>query len=107
MNLRQWLVERAISHEEASQLFGVTPGVVESWLKHGVPRTRRPDVVARTSGEVKFYDEVSPQESAINHIEAAILGFESVQVRNTRKQERIELQHYIQMLYRARDIIEG
>lgn len=107
MNLRQWLIDSAVSQEEAAELFGVTAGVVNAWIKHGVPRSRRPDVIARTNGAVTFHDEVSPQEGAIRHIEAAILGFESIQVGMGSKKDRQEMQHYLMMLYRAKELIEG
>jgi len=106
MNLRQWLINYAISYEEAAVTFGVTEGVISSWLKHGVPRSRRGDVVARTNGEVVFYDDITDQEEASLLLTGALVGLETIQLKLD-KQHRKEMQHFLKPIYHARDLIEG
>lgn len=105
MRFKQYMVKYRLTEKDMAAVFHATPLTIRMWLERGVPKTRRAEVIAKTNGEVSFRDEVSTEDSAMMHLEAAIFGLEDLQVSEYQEGRRIRMQFYCDILRKVRSMI--
>lgn len=107
MTLQEFMHENGLSVEDAATMFDVTPGVIERWLDVGVPRSRRPTVVARSRGAVTFEELTHKGDEAVLRCRRLIMSLTDYKVRQPDKGDRLTLQFYIQDLHWILDYLTG
>ena len=106
MKLAEWLKLEGMTADDAATLFDVTPKIIERWLERGIPKSRRPDVIARTKGEVLFRDEMHPADENLLRLHSAILMLEDLQVRQGETALRISIQFVLDDLENVRRFLK-
>lgn len=107
MTLSEWLTQNDLSTEDAAKLFDVTVRVIERWLDTGVPRSRRPTVLARTKGAVSFNDMLHVGDEAVLRVRRLLLELNDFRIRRVDKGDRVTLQFYLKDLEWVLDYLIG